>query len=290
MELKLKQKTAEGKLLEAIFLPEKGMNLISYMLDGIEVIDPSTKPLFDERFGGLGPLIGPHFYQRNPAVIPPIKDESLFPHIALTRAQKRADPFSHGIARYAPWKYQADDSKITAALTGKDQWMGVPLADLEGQQFQMSFAAALTPEGLKLDLSVTSDSDSLVGIHYYYRLPKGKGTIFSRVQNRYIVSRELKPIPGEWNYDAQHRLVYPLNQETDFTFHPFPDPKGGEILLKTDEYALKTTYSCSSEENSWQLYHPKGGSFVCIEPISAFDPRAANLTASALSINLQITT
>ncbi len=288
MELKLKNKTVEGVPLEATYLPEKGMNMISFKWGDVEVIDPSTKPIFDQRFGGLGPLIGPHFYQRNPASIAPIKEESLFPHIAVIRKEKRADPFSHGIGRYAPWNFQATETKITAALTGKDTWMGVPLADLEGQQFQMSFTAELTPAGLQLDLSVASDSDSLVGIHYYYRLPKGRGTIYSRVQNHYIANRERKPIPADWNYDAQHLLAYPLTQDTDFTFHPFPNPRMGSILLDTEEYQLATTYSCISQENSWQLYHPKGSSYVCIEPVSAQDPRAANLTASALSIHLQI--
>jgi hypothetical protein len=286
--MQLKNITPTGTPLTATFLPEKGMNLTSYKWGDVEIIDQSTKDLFDDRFSGLGPLIGPHFYQRNPATLPHIKDETLFPHIANVHHEHRQDPFSHGIGRYAPWNAQATETKITAALSGKDQWMGVPLADLEGQQFQMTFAAELMPDGLHLDLSVTSDTDSLVGIHYYYRLPNHRGTLTSRVQNRYIVNRISKEIPKEWTYDSQHQLTYPLNQDTDFTFHPFPNPRQGQITLETEEYRLITTYTSPSQENSWQLYHPKGASYVCIEPISAQDPRAANLTASSISIHLQI--
>lgn len=43
-----------------------------------------------------------------------------------------------------------------------------------------------------------------------------------------------------------------------------------------------------SEENCWQLYHPEGASFVCIEPISSQDPRHPNLSVSAISIRLAI--
>ena len=94
MSLKLKHTS-----YEATFLPELGMNLASFKWEGIEIIDQSTKPVFEDRFGGLGPLIGPHFYQRNKATLPPIKDESLFPHIARIKAEGRVDPFSHGIGR-----------------------------------------------------------------------------------------------------------------------------------------------------------------------------------------------
>lgn len=286
--MKLTSKTPDGTPLEATFLPEKGMNMISFKRGDVEVIDQSTKEIFDERFGGLGPLIGPHFYQRKKETLPLIKQEELFPHIALIKKQQRVDPFSHGIGRYAPWKVEATDNSLVATLSGKDQWMGVPLAELEGQQFQMTFKTELKSDGLHLNLSVASDTDSLVGIHYYYRLPNGRGTIYSRIQDRYIVNRESQPIPQEWNYDDQHLLTYELNRDTDFTFHPFPDPKASKIILETEEYRLTTTYSCINQENSWQLYHPKGASYVCVEPITARDPRAANLTASSISIHLQI--
>lgn len=288
MVITLKNKTQDGTPLEATYLPEKGMNMISYKRGEVEVIDPSTKKDFDLRFAGLGALIGPHFHTRNPSVIPPIKDETLFPHIAEVRKENRSDPFSHGIGRYAPWKFEATETKIKATLSGKDTWMDIPLADLEGQQFKMLFESELTPEGLKLNLSVTSDTDSIIGIHYYYRLPQGKGRIISRVQERYIANRQLQPIPSSWDYDDSHRLRYELDKDTDFTFHPFPNPTEGEILLETTEFQLMTTYACASEENAFQLYHPKGASFVCIEPVSAKDPRAVNLTASSLSIHLQI--
>ncbi len=287
-KLTLKNKTKQGEPLEVTYLPGQGMNMISFKKGEIEVIDPSTKPLFDERYSGLGPLIGPHFHNRKPNVIPKIKDESLFPHIATVRAQGRPDPFSHGIGRYAPWKVEATETKVIATLTGKDEWQGIPLADLEGQNFKMTFESELTATGLQLNLSVTSDSDSVVGIHYYYRLPQGVGRFISHVQDKYIINNQKQPIPQEWNYNAQHLLTYEFNQPTDFTFHPFPNPREGKILLDTPEYQLLTTYTCASQENSFQVYHPSEASFACIEPISSQDPRHTNLSVSGLSIHLQI--
>ena len=72
----------KNSLYEALFLPEKGMNLTSLKYKNIEVIEQSTKTLFEERYAGLGSLIGPHFHMRPSSRIPPIKDESPFPHIA----------------------------------------------------------------------------------------------------------------------------------------------------------------------------------------------------------------
>src|SRR5947209_3792431 len=101
----LKSQTEKGESMQATFLPEKGMNLVSFKKGNLEVIDQSTLPLFEERFAGLGALIGPHFHRRLPETLPHIADESLFPHIARVKAKGAADPFSHGIGRYAPWTY-----------------------------------------------------------------------------------------------------------------------------------------------------------------------------------------
>lgn len=284
----LRNQTASGEKLEATFLPDKGMNMISFKHGSIEVIDQSTRKLFEERYAGLGALIGPHFHHRKPQTIPPIKDESLFPHIHRVRAKGVQEPFSHGIARYAPWQAQATSTKVSAVLTGKDVWEGVPLSSLEGQNFRMTYSAELTAIGLNIEMSVVSDADSLVGIHYYYHLPKGKGVVMSRVQKHMIENGARQLIPDSWDIDAQHMLRFSLDSAVDNTFFPFPDSLEGKILLDAVTYKLQTTYSCASQENSWQLYHPAGASFVCIEPISAQDPRHPNLTVSSIQIQLQV--
>lgn len=287
--IKLKNTAPDGELLEATFLPEQGMNMISFKKGNTEVIDQSTKTLFEERFAGLGALIGPHFHHRNPAIQPLIKDESLFPHIARIKAKGIQDPFSHGIGRYAPWKAEATETKVKASLSSKDLWNGVPLVELEGHHFTMGFQAEMTPQGLKLDLSVVSDNDSLVGIHYYYHLPKGTGTVRSYIKEKFIEEGQLKQIPQEWHVNDQHLLVFDLAKHAaDYTFYPFPKPLEAEIELDTGLYRLITKYSCASQENSWQLYHPAGASFVCIEPNTAQDPHHPNLTVSSISIALQI--
>lgn len=284
----LKQRTNQGSLLQATFLPNMGMNLVSLKKDDLEVIDQSTKNLFEERYAGLGALIGPHFHRRKPETIAPIKNEHLFPHIERVKAKGIQDPFSHGIARYAPWKAEATTNSIKAQLTGKDIWNGIPLSDLEGQNFNMQLEAHLLENGLFLTLSIVSDTASLVGIHYYYALPTRKGVVISEIQNQFKAQGELKSIPTDWQFDAQQRLIFDLQNEADFTFLPYPDPLKGNILLKTEEYQLKTYYECACSENCWQLYHPQNASFVCIEPISAKDPRHPHLSVSSLNIHIEI--
>lgn len=288
MSIVLKNQSRDGELLEAVFLPERGMNLISYKKSDVEVIDQATRPQFEARYAGLGALIGPHFHHKRQRVPLPELDRARFPHIANLKGSQTADYFSHGIGRYAPWKAEASENKVHAVLTGKDLWNDLPLATLEGQNFKMTYDAELTPDGLHIEMSVISDTDSIVGIHYYYTLPEGKGTVKSAVQKNYIDASDslLKPIPETWL--EGHNLLFDLKNEADFTFYPFPDPLEGKILLETEVYALETTYSSKSQENAWQLYHPAGASFVCIEPVSAQDPRHANLSVSSLLINLKI--
>lgn len=278
----------DGKKLEAKFLPDRGMNMISFKKGDIDVIDQSTWSLFEERYAGLGALIGPHFHRRNSLILPKIKDESLFPHIARVKAKGVQDPFSHGIARYAPWKTEILQNKLSAVLTGKDLWNNVSLAELEGQNFKMEYQVELKQNGLFIQLSIVSDTDSLVGLHYYYSLPNRSGKVISEVQSLMRdENRVLKPISKEW-LDPENRLVFDLGQGSDFTFRPSPDPTQGSILLETESYSLKIHYECPCEENCWQLYHPAGGSFVAIEPISAQDPIHPNLTVSSLNVHLEI--
>jgi len=284
----LKSKTEMGIPLQATFHPERGMNMLSYKLGNLEVIDQSTKEVFEKKYAGLGALIGPHFHRRPLHLIPQNIDENIFPHSKYFKNDERPDPFSHGIGRYAPWKVSYTEENFTAKLSGKDLWNGVPLSQLEGQNFEMQFHGMLTPSGLKLKLSAVSDFDSIVGIHYYYTLPSGRAVIFSQVQNAYIIQNEKKQLPSDWNFDKEHNLTYPLDQDTDFTFFPYPDPLLGKIILDTETHKLVTTYHSDSEENSWQLWHPKGASFVCIEPVSSQNPRRPNLTVSSIQIELQI--
>src|SRR4051812_40760409 len=105
-EVVLEHSLTDGDLLRAVFLPDYGMNLISLKKGETEVIDQSTRTMFEERMSGLGPLIGPHFYHRKDKDITFVPDETIFPHIARVKA-KSPEPFSHGIGRYVPWKYHA---------------------------------------------------------------------------------------------------------------------------------------------------------------------------------------
>lgn len=284
----LKNKTATGDDLVATFLPESGMNLISYKRNNIEVIDQSTRHLFEERFAGLGALIGPHFHRRKSETIPQLKDESLFPHIARVRATGPQDPFSHGIGRYAPWQATFTETKVNAVLTGKDTWNGVPLSAIEGQNFKMTFNVELTTTGLLLDLAVVSDTASLVGIHYYYHLPQKTGTVTSRIKKHFMENGTLQDLPDHFPVDAQQMARIPLNRSIDWTFYPFPNPLETQILLDAETHKILTTYWCASQENSWQLYHPENASFACVEPLSSQDPRHPNLSVSSIRIHIEL--
>lgn len=214
----------------ATFDPEHGMNMLSFRRGDIEAIAQSTRPLFEERRAGLGALIGPHFHHR--------------PHVD-------PEPYSHGIARQLPWECQHDATTFSARLE----------AD-EDQHFTMHFNGALSPEGLTLQLSIASDTDSVVGFHYYYSMT-GPTTVRSQIK------------PGE-------ELILPIDQPYDNNYSP-ADPLHGEITLETATHTLHVNYTCPNEWNSWQLWHPEGADFVCIEPLSARNPRKPLLSVSAIN-------
>ena len=271
----------ENDQITATFLPEEGMTLASFKRGDIEVIDQETKKQFESHRAGLGPLIGPHFFCRKKEIIPPV-DPALFPHIQKLQEVGEWDPFSHGVARYAKWNVTATNESLHATLTGEDTLKGIPLKEIEGQDFKIEFRAELKDSKLNLKLTVVSHTDSLVGIHYYYALPDGKGRVRSTVDRSYTANHTDTRTLESSVFD------YSLEEDTDFTFHPRVDARRGEITLETSTHKLITKYLSPSSENCWQLYHPKGSRFVCIEPISAYDPCHPNLSVSGVDISLEI--
>lgn len=279
--------TLKNKDAQAVFSSAKGMNLMHLKVDGVDVIDQNTLPLFEERFAGLGSLIGPHFHHRPPELIPPVPSESLFPHIAKLKAKNIIEPFSHGIARYAPWKTEHSNSSITAKLSGKDLWNGIALSVLEGFSFQMELTASLLPKGISLDFSVESENPSIVGLHYYYALPLGKGTVKASVEKEYRLNDTWSPIPPHL-LDREGNLCFDASQEVDAGFIPKLKKQEFEVFYENTQFILKISFQVEGGEASWQLYRPKEATYICIEPLSAKNPRHPVSKNSRLQVKIEV--
>lgn len=288
--IELSNQSESGEKLTALFCPEKGMNLVSFKKEDLEILDQKTQHLFEERCAGLGALIGPHFHHRPESEITTGFDESIFPHINKLKAKGQKEYFSHGIARYVPWKYQASATQIEATLSGKDEYKGIKIKEFEGFDFEMRMHVSLIHDGLLIDLSIQSEKPSVIGFHYYYDL-KPESFIEAFVSETYRDNQDWKPLPKTWYDKTKNKLHFPLNQDCDYGFqsflhdnHPFH-----KINLKSPCQILHVEYTSSNEkETSWQLYHPKNESFVCIEPLSAKNPRSPKLTSNNLQLKINI--
>lgn len=284
----LKCQSAKGENLEAGFDADRGMNLFTFRKNGTEVIDQSTHADYLQTGCGLGPLIGPHYGSRHPEAIPPIKEESLQAHVEVMRKHGYEDPFFDGVARYAPWQTEQTDTTLKATLNGKNTLNNVPLAQLEGQAFQLLMDASLDAHGLHIDLSVVSDTDSVMGIDYRFALPHGKGTLTSDVAKIGLHEGKQTEISHALRIDEKHTLRLDLSQPAYWGFYPYLNPLKGNILLETETYALRTTYSCQSQENTWIVRRPEKHPYVSLCPLSAKNPWCPNLTVSSIHINLEI--
>ncbi len=285
-EIILKHTLEDGTLLAATFLPEYGMNLYSLKKGEIEVIDQSTKPLFDERLSGFGPLIGPHFFHRKEGDIPFVPDETIFPHLAHIRKSGSKEPFSHGIARYVPWNYTATETEVSAHLSGMDTYHGMTLAALEGFDFLMTFKAHITAHGLEIEMHTESiGRPSIAGLHYYFALGDHSGHVKMKCKNQYGDKGQWRDIPSRW-LAPSGEVNFDLSEESDYTFTPISSDFSGEALLTTPSHNLKIHYKTASDENAFQLYHPPGASFVCIEPVTAKDPRDLKQRKNTLFVKI----
>lgn len=286
----LRNTSDTGDELKATFDPEKGMNLLSFKRGEIEAIDQSTKNLFDERCAGLGALIGPHFHHRKDEDISLDFDPSLFPHIEALKKKGQKEPFSHGIARYVPWKTDYSETQIKARLDAKDLYQGVPIKTFEGQQFEMLMDVALVHDGLLIQLTIHSEKPSVIGFHYYYAATKDS-VVQAFVKDQYRDNTQWKLLSSDVYDPKKHKLTFPAFDKSDFGFIPYLNDNHPyhQISLKNPDSILHVEYTSSNEEEtSWQLYHPEGASFTCIEPLSSQNPKTPKLNSSNLQLKLSI--
>lgn len=283
----LKRKQIDGSTLQVSFVPEKGMNLVSLKKDQIELIEQSTTPLFEERCAGLGALIGPHFHHMKEQYIPKPCPENLFPHIPKIIAKGGKDYFSHGIARYVPWKYQVEEYKIFGKLSSVDLYENHPLAELEGLNFYMTYEAELLEDRLRIRISSNSDLFSVVGLHYYFSLPSN-GEINAQIHPYYYSAGEKKELPKKW-LGKNGNLHLLIDDELDYGFIPKLQQGTGKVIYTNSSYRLELRITPEEDsEVSFQVYHPLDAHFVCIEPISATNPRGDLPKGGALIIDFMI--
>jgi hypothetical protein len=287
MELiKIKGVSKENQEIVATFNKDKGMNLMSLKFGDIEVIDQTTSILYNQRAAGLGALIGPHFHHRKDKDIPPMDDPFLFPHLELLREKAIKEPFSHGIARYVPWDVVSlSPYSVHAKLSSKSSIKNVTYGFLEGMEFEMHLRVDVGLNGLLIDYSIISNKPSCLGLHYYYALDKsGQNVIESFVDEKYVDNGQTKKLTEAMGFDIKtNHLKFDLVNASDYNFIPFKNKLSGLITLKNPSYSLNVRYSSGSSEHSWQLYHPKGSSYVCIEPLSAKLPRSPVRTVNGIT-------
>lgn len=261
--LTLTTQHADGSTLQAVFNPARGMNLESFTKGNIEYIHEKQ-----------GFLIGPHLESR--------PKHFFKPH--------EKDPFPNGIARIAPWKAEIKNNKLLAVLDSKDPWENSTLGTHEGQNFKMYIQASLNPHGLSYEISVVSDTDSLVGTDIHLNLPQGGDALLTtQVASELYHNNNVIPTKELFEISSENTLSFVLTppSEADYFFTPFPNPLETKIDLTTSEYSLRFKYHSPSQENCWRLLKAKDSSYVRIQPLSTQDPRFANLTVSSLFIELE---
>lgn len=264
---------ADGSVLKACFDPTHGMNLTSFLWKEHEILDLSTRALFEQRCAGLGALIGPHFHHRQPSHIVRDFPMDLFPHLKRL-SHDQLEPFSHGIARYVPWNYEASSTQVKAWIQGSDLHQGYPLKFFEGFDFSMRLDAILLSDGLLLDYTVEAQEPCVIGFHYYYPCYKDSW-VEALVKPFQRDKTGWQGIKDSWFDTKTQKLQFCLNQEADLGFMPLQDINSScnTIILKHHNHKTLISFtSLNEDESSWQLYHPKDASYVCIEPLSALNP------------------
>jgi galactose mutarotase-like enzyme len=278
----------EDKGIRATFDPEKGLNLISLMIEGHELIAQSTKKDFLDSSRGLGPLIGPHFYHRVADTIPYLDDNILDKLQKKLRFRRDSEPFSHGIARYVPWKVTKEQkNSFHAVLDSHDTVEGITLGEIEGFDFVMEFEATVYQRELRILYKAKSTSQPVVvGLHTYYALEDSMKTIDLVGSPFYYDKLKKKSVPPDWYGD--HGLRIPLDKPLDYTFSPQLDKEGyGEVEVQRGVSTL-LIQAKASPDLSFQLYRGENSPFICIEPIAALNPRIVTQKNASIEVRISL--
>lgn len=237
------------------------------------VIDPVGLRLLSLRRGEKewapvqGMVVGPRFASR----YQPLIDQLAASYPAFYSSGK--EPWEHGIAGYATWDVEQDETSFRAVLKGKMEWNGVPLAKLEGQDFTYHAKGALCPSGFRLDLSIVSEEDSVIGIAYLF---PPLGQIECAVSHKYFVEGI-----GHARGTSGGRIWEEPPVETA-AFLPYPNPLEYRILSPSIEFLIHSP----NQENSW-VFGKKQNDWLIV-PLSSQNPWRPHLSVSSLSIQLNI--
>ena len=238
--------------IRAVISPIFGLSLIDLCFQDIPILDRSREQAFFESRKGLGPLILPHFNQRESL---PEVDFEAFEHVHYLRNMNVRDPFQHGVGRYAEWRYTADTDSVTGRLSSTDHIQGYAISQITGFTFDAEVCYRITETGLNIKFELTAEQPVEAGIHFYYDL-----------KNRESAAAEL-PLEGQ-----SETVVFLFDRGHDKTYRPSKTNRFATYILKTDRYVLRTIVPVlgdpSSTFDAVTLFSPEGERFVCIEPLS----------------------
>jgi len=188
----------------------------------------------------------------------------------------------------ARWNGKETNGSLTATLSGEDEWSGETLEKLEKQSFTLRSTAWLDRETLRLQHSVVSDTDSLVGNLFHLRLPEGSAEISIDAQNHYYDSGKYQTLPSDWKRSEEGRILLPLDSDYNIGLHPYLSPIQGIATLKTADYTVEIGYESTNEESAWLIRYKKGAPYVSIGAVSSQDPWNPNLTVSSIKLSLRV--
>ena len=236
--------------VETVVVPEMGMSLVRFSVEGEQLLDLSREQAFLDFRKGLGPVILPFFGQRSAF---PELDYDRFTHVDHLRKSNVRDPFQHGVGRYASWAVEESKNGVTGYLRGDDRLNDCMLRDLTGFDFNASLTYRLVDGALEISFDVSADHPVATGIHFYYDL-----------KNRDTATVKIPQKDGTTTVRFDRGL--------DDVFQPALARGELTCILETDSYSLdtriRTTGAPEETFDSVVVFSPEGESFACIEPIS----------------------
>lgn len=234
--------------------PDMGFAIVSWRLNGREILASETRHRFLKARKGLGPLILPHFNQAGP--IPQV-DVTSFPHVDYLRAGGIDHPFQHGIGRYVPWTTKSTPTSIVGRISGSHTLGGYALRDLTGFDFSALVRYRVFGNRLGVHLSVSGERPVAAGTHFYLS---------------FAGAASAEVFLPNWAGGGTHTVTHEAAVDRVFPVKPPVQFRVAHTTLRTAGYELDVSFPVGVRPahsfGSLIVYSPRDASFVCVEPIS----------------------
>ena len=255
-----------GASKEILVCPDCGMNLLRYVVDGVNVVDYEAYKVKGDYTGT--PLLYP---------TPNRVKDGVFKYKGREYIQELNGELitKHGLVIYYPFEHiKVVETEDSISVSGEVTFDNNDLYKAFPFRSRLKITYNLSSAGVTFSYEIENNEEQKevpfgIAIHPYFNKVDGEENtlLTAPFEYSYVTTPELIPtgevesVKGTIRDVSEFTQVGKINLDTVYT----GNPSGGYAKIKYEKTGILVTLECSNEFEKVVIYTPKGKSFFCIE-------------------------